>query len=169
MHLSLILLASLTLTYLLPLSLSYQDGARSESCYNMLVMHANFSEQVAPPIECGNPCQYNLSVVAKVEIDNTSLYFVDEGTPTTYQCGGTYLCEWSIKYSFLILCSPVYFLLFLQYCYVPLQLLHLRASWLRREKALVLLKKILKKGVPFGERGSLLQTTCTMLLNATAV
>ena len=88
MHLSLLLLASLTLTYL-PLSLSYGDGARSESCYNMLVMHDFFL--------LIDPSQYNLSVVGKVETEmglNTSVYYLlDEGTPTTYQCGEIYLCE----------------------------------------------------------------------------
>ena len=96
MHLNLILLASLALTYL-PLSLSYRDGARSESCYNMLAMHANFLGQIMPPTECYDPCQYSLSVVGKVEIEmglNTSVYYLlDEGTPTTYQCGEIYLCE----------------------------------------------------------------------------
>ena len=89
MHLNLILLASLTLTYL-PLSMSYGDGARSESCYNMLVMHDFWSSPV-------DPSQYNLSVVGKVETEmglNTSVYYLlDEGTPTTYQCGEIYLCE----------------------------------------------------------------------------
>ena len=96
MHLSLILLASLALTYL-PLSLSYRDGARSESCYNMLVMHTNFLGRVVSPAECGDSCQYNLSVVGRVEtemgLNTLEYYLLDEGTPTTYQCGETYLCE----------------------------------------------------------------------------
>ena len=87
MHFGLLFLASLTLSYL-PLSLSYRDGARSESCYNMLVMHTNFIGEIVSPFECGNPCQYNLSVVEKV---NASV--LEQGTPTTYQCGETYLCE----------------------------------------------------------------------------
>ena len=87
MHFGLLFLASLALSYL-PLSLSYRDGARSESCYNMLVMHTDFLGQIVPPMECGNPCQYNLSVVEKVNASE-----LEEGTPTTYQPGGTYLCK----------------------------------------------------------------------------
>ena len=40
MPFSVLFLIFLTLSYL-PLSLSYRDGARSESCYNMSVMHTN--------------------------------------------------------------------------------------------------------------------------------
>ena len=80
-------LISLTLSYL-PLSLSYRDGARSESCYNMLAMHTNFIGQVVSPTECGNTCPFELRMVGRVNAENRS-------TPmeTTYQFGETYNCK----------------------------------------------------------------------------
>ena len=59
-----------------------------------MVMHTGFGGQIVPPNECGSSCQYTLSVVRKVDTEmglNTSV--LEEGTPTTYQCGETYLCE----------------------------------------------------------------------------
>ena len=87
MHLSMLFLASLTLTYL-PLSLSYRDGARSESCYNMLVMHTNFLGQVVSPTECGNTCLYELRLMGRVNAESRL-------TPmeTTYQFEETYHCK----------------------------------------------------------------------------
>ena len=88
MPFSVLILVSLTLSYL-PLSLSYRDGARSESCYNMLVMHINgFTGQVVPPMECGDPCPFELRMVRRVNAENRS-------TPmeTTYQFGETYHCK----------------------------------------------------------------------------
>ena len=93
MPFSVLFLASLTLTYL-PLSLSYRDGARSESCYNMLVMHTNFDGDVVSPMECGNACPYELRVVGTVNAESSRLNTL---TPmdmdTTYQFGQTYHCE----------------------------------------------------------------------------
>ena len=87
MPFSVLFLISLTLSCL-PVSLSYLAGARSESCYNMLVMHTNFLGQVASSMECGDPCQYELRVVGRVNAENRS-------TPmeTTYQFGETYHCK----------------------------------------------------------------------------
>ena len=87
MELSTLFLASLALTYL-PLSLSYLDGARSESCYNMLVVHTNFVGQVVPPTECGDPCQYELRLVGIVNAES-GLIPMEE----TYQFGETYHCK----------------------------------------------------------------------------
>ena len=87
MPVSVLFLVSLTLSYL-PVSLSYRDGARSESCYNMLVMHTNFIGQVMSPMECGNICSFELRLVGRVNAENRS-------TPmeTTYQFGETYHCK----------------------------------------------------------------------------
>ena len=88
MKLCTLFLASLALTYL-PLSLSYRDGARSESCYNMLVMHINgFTGQVASPMECGNTCPFELRLMGRVNAERRL-------TPmeTTYQFGETYHCK----------------------------------------------------------------------------
>ena len=90
MLLSLLFLVSLALTYL-PLSQSYRDGARSESCYNMLVMHTNFLGQTVSPTECGGSCQYQLRMVGRVVGENNLT--VEEENSTTYQCGEVYKCE----------------------------------------------------------------------------
>ena len=90
MFLSLLFLAHLTLTWL-PLSQSYRDGARSESCYNMLVMHNNFLGQIVPPMECGSSCQYQLRMVGRVVGENNLA--VEEFDSTTYQCGEVYQCK----------------------------------------------------------------------------
>ena len=90
MTLSLFFLASLALTSL-PLSWSYRDGARSESCYNMLVMHNNFGGQVVSPTSCGSPCQYQLRMMGRVAGENNLT--VEEEDPTTYQCGEVYKCK----------------------------------------------------------------------------
>ena len=84
-------LAFLTVTCL-PLSQSYQDGARSESCYNMLVVHNNtFSRQIEPPMDCGSPCHYQLSVVGRVAAENNLNLM--ESNSTTYLCGEIYQCK----------------------------------------------------------------------------
>ena len=90
MALSLLFLASLTLTSL-PLSQSYRDGARSESCYNMLVMHNNFLGQVVPSMVCGGSCHYQLRMVGRVVGENNLT--VEEENPTTYRCGEVYQCK----------------------------------------------------------------------------
>ena len=85
MALSLFFLASLALTCF-PLSWSYRDGARSESCYNMLVEHTNFLGQVVPPTNCSSPCQYELRMVG----NNLT---VEEENSMTYQYGEVYQCK----------------------------------------------------------------------------
>ena len=86
MPLGLLFLASLTLSYL-PLSLSYRDGARSESCYNMLVEHTDFLGNIVPPFECGSSCHFRLILIGRLADCRL--------TPmeTTYQCGETYRCK----------------------------------------------------------------------------
>ena len=90
MALSLFLLAFLALTSL-PVSQSYRDGARSESCYNMLVMHNNFVGQIVPHMTCGSPCQFQLRMVGRVVGENNLT--VEEENPTTYRCGEVYQCK----------------------------------------------------------------------------
>lgn len=91
MAFSLLFLAFLTLTCL-PLSQSYRDGARSESCYNMLVVHCDtFSGQIEPPMDCGSPCHYQLSVVGRVVAENNLNLM--ESNSTTYLCGEIYQCK----------------------------------------------------------------------------
>ena len=90
MFLSLSFLTSLALTCL-PLSWSYLDGARSESCYNMEVMHTNFLGQTVSPTTCGSSCSYQLRMVGRVVGEN-NLTVEEEGS-TTYQCGEVYQCK----------------------------------------------------------------------------
>ena len=91
MFLSLLFLVSLAFTYL-PLCQSYRDGARSESCYNMLVIHINgFTGQAAPHMACGSSCPYQLRMVGRVLGEN-NLRVEEEGS-TTYQCGEVYQCK----------------------------------------------------------------------------
>ena len=90
MAVSLLFLVFLSLTCL-PVSLSYRDGARSESCYNMLVMHTNFLEQVVSPMACGSLCPYLLRMVGRVVGENNLT--VEEENSTTYQCGEVYHCK----------------------------------------------------------------------------
>ena len=99
MELSTLFLASLTLSCL-PLSLSYLDGARSESCYNMLVMHAGFGGQIVPSMEC-NTCPFELRLVGRVNAES-GLIPMEE----TYQFRATYHCKcsYSCLYS---LCSSI--------------------------------------------------------------
>ena len=97
MPFSVFFLASLTLSYL-PLSLSYRDGARSESCYNMLVEHRDFEGRIVSPMECGNTCPYELRVVGRVNAESSGLNPESSGLnpdldETTYQCGETYHCK----------------------------------------------------------------------------
>ena len=90
MFLSLLFLVLLALTCL-PLSQSYRDGARSESCYNMMVMHTNFLGQIVSPTTCGSPCQYQLRMVGRVVGENNLT--VEEDGSITYQCGEVYQCK----------------------------------------------------------------------------
>ena len=59
----------------------YRDGAREESCYNMLVIHPNASSQTCP-----NPCDVQLHLRARVEGGSLS-------DLTTYECGALYECR----------------------------------------------------------------------------
>lgn len=59
----------------------YQDGAREESCYNMLVIHPNASSQ-----SCPNPCEVQLHLRARVEGGSPS----SSVDLTTYECGALY-------------------------------------------------------------------------------
>ena len=91
MAVSLLFLVFLSLTCL-PVSLSWRDGARSESCYNMLVIHINvFTGQVVPPMACGSTCPYQLRMVGRVVGEN-NLTVEEEGS-TTYRCGEVYHCK----------------------------------------------------------------------------
>jgi len=93
MALNLFLLASLVLACL-PLSWSYRNGARSESCYDMLVMHERNvfgTITVVLPVDCGDSCQYQLSMVGRVAGEDNLT--VEESNPTTYQCGEVYYCK----------------------------------------------------------------------------
>ena len=90
MALSLFFLASLAITCI-PLSWSYRDGARSESCYNMLVIHTDFLGDAVLPTTCGSSCQFQLRMVGRVVGENNLT--VEEENPTTYQCGEVYQCK----------------------------------------------------------------------------
>jgi len=92
MALNLLLLASLVLACLPP-SWSYRNGARSESCYDMLVMHeVPFSGgRIAAPADCGSSCSYQLSMVGRVAGEDN--FTVEESNPTTYQCGEVYYLQ----------------------------------------------------------------------------
>ena len=95
MDLSQLFMVSLTLACL-PLSQSYRNGARQESCYNMLVMHERNvfgTITVVPPTTCGSPCQYQLSMIGRVS-GEADLNTVEERNSTTYQCGQIYQCKW---------------------------------------------------------------------------
>ena len=98
MALSVLLVASLVhVLACLPVSWSYQGGARSESCYDMLVIHEDgFGvPPVVPPLDCGSSCAYQLNMVGRVagEDDLT----VEESNPTTYQCGEVYHCKCRVR------------------------------------------------------------------------
>jgi len=93
MALNLLFLTSLVLAYL-PLSWSYRNGARSESCYNMLVMHERNvfgTITVVDPVDCGSSCPYQLSMVGRVAGEDNLT--VEESNPTTYQCGEVYYLQ----------------------------------------------------------------------------
>jgi len=111
MALNLLLLASLVLACV-PLSWSYRNGARSESCYDMLVMHERnvFGViSVVPPETCGSstPCQYQLSMMGRVVGEDNLT--VEESNPTTYQCGEVYYCKCRVRMCLSSQCSN-YFL-----------------------------------------------------------
>lgn len=61
----------------------YQDGAREESCYNMLVIHPNASAQ-----SCPNPCDVQLHLRARVEGGSPS----GSVDLASYECGALYEC-----------------------------------------------------------------------------
>lgn len=74
----------------IPLMESYRDGARQESCYNMLVEHENSfgSPRIVPPLECQDPCIFNVTVIAQV--DEVTRMRIPGANLTTYQCGNVY-------------------------------------------------------------------------------
>ncbi len=70
---------------------AYRDGARSESCYNMLTNHSNtFSgmPMMDPAEECGVPCPFSIEVVARVN-DEDSREHVEEPV-SAFNCGAVY-------------------------------------------------------------------------------
>ena len=92
MALSVLLVASLVLACL-PVSWGYRNGARSESCYDMLVIHEDGfrTPPVVPPLDCGSSCAYQLNMVGRVDLT------VEESNPTTYQCGEVYHCKCRVR------------------------------------------------------------------------
>jgi len=105
MALKLLLLASLVLACL-PLSWSYRNGARSESCYNMLVMHERNvfgTITVVDPVDCGSSCSYQLSMVGRVAGEDNLT--VEESNPMAYQCGKVYYCKCRVRMYPSPLCS----------------------------------------------------------------
>ena len=107
MALNLLLLASLVLACL-PLSWSYRNGARSESCYDMLVMHERnvFGMiTVVSPSDCHSlmPCPYQLSMMGRVAGEDNLT--VEESNPTTYQCGEVYYCKCRVRMFLSSQCS----------------------------------------------------------------
>ena len=68
----------------------YRDGARQESCYNMLVEHENSfgSPRIVPPQVCQDPCVYNITVIAQV--DEVTRLRIPGANLSTYQCGTVY-------------------------------------------------------------------------------
>ena len=78
--------------FYIPLMESYRDGARQESCYNMLVEHENSfappGNRIVPPLVCQDPCVFNMTVIAQVyEVNRTR---IPGANLTTYQCGNVY-------------------------------------------------------------------------------
>ena len=83
MALNVLLLASLVLACV-PLSWSYRNGARSESCYDMLVMHERNvfgTITVVDPVDCGSSCPFQLSMVGRVVGEDNLT--VEESNSTT--------------------------------------------------------------------------------------
>ena len=76
----------------IPLMEGYRDGARQESCYNMLVEHENsFAPpefRIVSPQVCPSPCVYNMTVIAQV--DEETRTSIPGANLTTYQCGTVY-------------------------------------------------------------------------------
>ena len=74
----------------IPLMESYRDGARQESCYNMLVEHENSFgfPRIVPPQACSDPCFYNMTVIAQV--DEETRMRTTGANLTIYQCGTVY-------------------------------------------------------------------------------
>ena len=105
MALNLLFLTSLVLACL-PLSWSYRNGARSESCYNMLVMHERNvfgTITVVSPEDCGSSCPYQLSMVGRVAGEDNLT--VEESNPMTYQCGEVYYCKCRVTICLSSQCS----------------------------------------------------------------
>ena len=105
MALNVLFLTSLVLACL-PLSWSYRNGARSESCYNMLVMHERNvfgTITVVPPVDCGSSCPYQLSMVGRVVGEDNLT--AEESNATTYQCGEVYYCKCRVRMCPSSLCS----------------------------------------------------------------
>ena len=105
MALNLLLLASLVLACL-PLSWSYRNGARSESCYDMLVVHERNvfgGVTIVAPVDCGSSCQFQLSMVGRVAGEDNLT--VEESNPTTYQCGEVYYCKCRVRMCLSSQCS----------------------------------------------------------------
>ena len=104
MALNVLLMASLVLACL-PVSWGYRNGARAESCYDMLVLHEDGFRvpPVVPPLDCGSSCAYQLNMVGRVagEDDLT----VEESNPTTYQCGEVYHCKYRVRMCLSSQCS----------------------------------------------------------------
>lgn len=78
---SLILLGVLVL-----LATGYKDGARTESCYDMLTNHSSISGP-DPPMDCGDTCQFSIEVIARVDEDSRERL---EENITAYECDAVY-------------------------------------------------------------------------------
>ena len=78
--------------FYIPLMESYRDGARQESCYNMLVEHENSfappGNRIVLPLVCQDPCIFNMTVIAQV--DEVTRMRISGANLNTYQCGNVY-------------------------------------------------------------------------------
>ena len=88
------LLLLLLAPVLLPFSLAYRDGARSESCYGHEIEHISSNPMVGRLVrqDCLPPCNFDLILDGRV--DAVSRAIEEDMVNDTLECGESYQCTY---------------------------------------------------------------------------
>ena len=92
------LLHLLLVPVLLPFSLAYRDGARSESCYGHEIEHISSNPMVGRLVrqDCLPPCNFDLILDGRV--DAVSRAIEEDMVNDTLECGESYQCTYVSMY-----------------------------------------------------------------------
>ena len=78
---------------ILPSSLAFRDGAKSDSCYGHEIMHVSGNPMVGELVkqDCLPPCRYDLILMGR--LDDARQQIIDSNV-MSFECGKIYQCKY---------------------------------------------------------------------------